>query len=120
MSGVLPCAEAGIKIMVKVNGQEKWGKVEGKAFTKETELQGLLYANADLIPIEFLGDERKPIRVTVREGGLPGSGQTDLIGVDEDGNIALIETKLASNAEIKRKVIGQICDFPELFPEVAG
>jgi len=59
----------------------------------------------------MLGDERKPIRVWVREAHLPGSGLTDLIGLDEDGNISIIETKLASSQEIKRKVIGQILEY---------
>lgn len=100
-----------MKIMVKGNGAGKWQKIEEKAFEKETELQELLSSNPDLIPVELLGDERKPIRVSIREAGLPGSGHTDLIGIDEDGNLAIVETKLASNQEIKRKVIGQILEY---------
>lgn len=100
-----------MKIMVKTSGKGNWQKVEEWAFGKEAELQELLSSNPDLIPVEMLGDERKPIRVSVREAGLPGSGHTDLIGIDEDGNIAVVEAKLASNQEIKRKVIGQILEY---------
>jgi hypothetical protein len=100
-----------MKIMVKGSGRDKWQKVEERAFVKEAELQELLSGNPDLIPVEMLGDERKPIRVSIREAHLPGSGQTDLIGIDEDGNIAIIEAKLASSQEIKRKVIGQILEY---------
>ncbi len=100
-----------MKIMVKGSGSSRWLKIEERAFGKEVELQELLSSNPDLIPVEMLGDERKPIRVSIREAGLPGSGHTDLIGVDEDGNIAVVETKLASNQEIRRKVIGQILEY---------
>lgn len=100
-----------MKIMVKASGKGNWQKVEEWAFGKEVELQELLSTNPDLIPVEMLGDERKPIRVSVREAGLPGAGHTDLIGIDEEGNIAIVEAKLASNQEIKRKVIGQILEY---------
>jgi hypothetical protein len=100
-----------MKIMVKASGNDKWQKVDERAFGKEAELQELLSSNPDLIPVELLGDERKPIRIWLREASLPGSGHTDLIGVDEDGNISIIEAKLASNQEIKRKVIGQILEY---------
>jgi hypothetical protein len=100
-----------MKIMVKTNSKGMWQKVEEWAFGKEVALQELLAANPDLIPVEMLGDERKPFRVSVREAGLPGSGQTDLIGIDEDGNIAIVEAKLAANQDIKRKVIGQILEY---------
>jgi hypothetical protein len=100
-----------MKIMVKPNGQTRWQKVEERAFEQEKNLQELLADNLDLIPVEMLGDERKPFCVSLREAGLPGSGRTDLIGIDEDGNIAVIEAKLASNQDIKRKVIGQILEY---------
>src|SRR5438132_11576476 len=100
-----------MKIMAKERGGDKWQTVEERAFGKEVELQALLSGNPDLIPVDMLDDGRRPIRVSVREADLPGSGKTDLIGVDEDGNIAIIETKLDSNQEIKRKVIGQILEY---------
>jgi hypothetical protein len=56
-------------------------------------------------------EQASPLVVAVREFGLPGSGSTDLLGFSADGNIAIIECKLAANAEIKRKVIGQILEY---------
>jgi hypothetical protein len=50
-------------------------------------------------------------RVFVHETGLPGSGSTDLLGVDSDGNVYIVECKLASNSEIRRKVIGQVLEY---------
>ena len=41
----------------------------------------------------------------------PGRGYTDLLGLDSDGNILIVETKLAKNPEVRRKVIGQILEY---------
>ena len=92
--------------MVKTNKEGGWYKADDKGYGGETQLQEMLAKYPDLIPIEDLGDDRKPIKVTVRE-----ADNTDLIGVDEDGNITIIETKLAYNPEIKREVIGQILEY---------
>ncbi|MBI3336290.1 hypothetical protein HYZ98_01845 [Candidatus Peregrinibacteria bacterium] len=100
-----------MKIMFKAGSSGKWLKVNERGYAKESELQEMLGASPDLIPVNELGGGRKTIKVAIREGGLPGSGSTDLIGVDEDGNITVVETKLAANEEIKRKVIGQILEY---------
>src|SRR3989304_4525999 len=47
----------------------------------------------------------------LREVGLPGSGNTDIIGIDEAGGITILECKLATNPEVKRKVIGQVLEY---------
>ena len=47
----------------------------------------------------------------LKEVELPGSGIIDLVGIDADGNIYIIETKLAKNPEAKREVIGQVLEF---------
>src|SRR5437016_5240435 len=99
--------EEPMKIMLREQGKGKWLKVDEHDYEKEAELQQFLLKNPDLIPAELLGEDRKSIAVWISEVGLPGSGTTDLIGIDEDGNIIVIETKLAANAEIKRKVVGQ-------------
>lgn len=100
-----------MKIMVKTNEKEKWQPIDEKGYVDEKELQEMLADSPGLIPVEELGGGRKSIKIAVREAGLPGSGHTDLIGIDEDGNITIVETKLADNQEIKRKVIGQILEY---------
>jgi hypothetical protein len=83
----------------------KWTKVAKFEFENEAQLQELIYASPELI-----GDDHTAA-VFTREVGLPGSGYTDLIGVDTDGNILVVETKLAKNPEIRRKVIGQVVEY---------
>src|SRR5438445_11051658 len=114
-------------IIIRNNGG-KWQKATKVEFAAEAHLQKLLYDSPELIPTY---EEDKPA-VLVREAGLPGSGYTDLLGVDGNGNILVVETKLARNDEVRRKVIGQVLeyaaylwkmsfdDFDSLFHKKAG
>jgi hypothetical protein len=92
-------------ILVRRKG-EKWQRANDLEFTEEAHLQKMLYEGPELISVH----DKAPA-VFIREAGLPGSGQTDLLGVDTEGNILIVETKLAKNSEIRRKVIGQILEY---------
>jgi hypothetical protein len=67
----------------------------------------LLNDSPELIPTKV----EDQAAIFTREAGLPGSGSTDLVGVDAQGNILIVETKLARNGEIRRKVIGQVLEY---------
>jgi RecB family endonuclease NucS len=73
------------------NDGGKWQKATKVEFTDEAQLQKLLYDSPELIPTY---EEDQPA-VFITEAGLPGSGYTDLLGVDGSGNILVVETKLA-------------------------
>jgi len=85
----------------------KWEKTEKVTFADEAQLQKMLYESTELIPTKV----EDQAAVFTREAGLPGSGFTDLVGVDAQGNILIVETKLARNGEIRRKVIGQVLEY---------
>jgi len=89
------------------NGKGKWKSLTPSPYTDEAHLQKMLYDSPELIPIQNDDD----IAVFIREAGLPGSGSTDLLGVDSQGNILIVETKLARNQEARRKVVGQILEY---------
>ena len=92
-------------------GKGKWMKVKEQKFQSEAALQNILYESPEIIPIEKLGGDLLKPRLFIKEAGLPGSGNTDLIGIDENGGITIIECKLATNADIRRKVIGQVLEY---------
>jgi hypothetical protein len=94
-----------MSILVK-NGTAKWERASPTEFSDEVQLQKFLYESPELI--EWQDDQ--PV-VFTRESALPGSGYTDLIGVAANGDILLVETKLAKNPEIRRKVIGQVIEY---------
>jgi RecB family endonuclease NucS len=83
-------------ILVRRRG-ERWDRANDLEFADEAQLQKMLYEAPELISAH---DEVPAI--LIREAGLPGSGQTDLLGVDADGNVLIVETKLAKNSEIRR------------------
>jgi hypothetical protein len=88
-----------------------WEIAHGKSYRDEAHLQAFLAENPTLIPFEDVSKEILPPHVMIREVGLPGSGSTDIVGIDESGGITIIECKLATNPEVKRKVIGQVFEY---------
>lgn len=100
-----------MRILVRSGKSTGWSFAEAVSAKAETELQELLAESPSLIPIDQIRSGVSPLVVAVRELGLPGSGNTDVIAVTADGEIAVIECKLAANAESKRKVIGQILEY---------
>jgi hypothetical protein len=99
------------KMLLRSKGERKWHDVSEAPFRDEAHLQKLLYEDPRLIPFADLGEGYPEPRAFVREAGLPGSGNTDLVGVDEQGRITVIECKLATNPEQKRKVVGQVLEY---------
>lgn len=77
-------------------------------FDEETNLQDYIYHNPDSIP---LYDIKEDIRLLILAREFPTkSGPIDAIGIDKDGEIYLIETKLYKNPD-KRLVVAQVLDY---------
>jgi len=103
-----------VKILFRHSKHEKWEHLNHTGYSGETHLRDILYEDPDILPIEdisFSSTKLSRIKLMLKEVGLPGSGSTDLVGIDKSGNIFIIETKLATNPEAKRAVIGQILEY---------
>jgi hypothetical protein len=96
----------GVMSLLIRNSGGKWQVIDKVSFEKESDLQNMLHESPELV-----GEDADAVIVTTREAGLPGSGYTDLIGVTGDGSILIVETKLARNPEVRRKVIGQVLEY---------
>ena len=99
-----------MKVIWRKKGKD-WEIASGHIYRDEAQLQSFLAENPILIPFEDISDQILHPKVMLREAGLPGSGSSDIVGVDEAGNITVIECKLAANPEVKRKVIGQVLEY---------
>jgi hypothetical protein len=99
-----------MKILIRDNFKN-WNIAESIRAKAESELQKLLIESPSLVMINEIRDGVSPLIFAVREFGLPGSGATDVLAFSLTGDIAIIECKLATNPEIKRKVIGQILEY---------
>lgn len=79
----------------------------------------MLADSPSLIPVEEIREGVPPPVFAVCEFGLPGSGNTDILAFNTDGDISIIECKLATNPESKRKVIGQILEYAAFLWEMS-
>jgi hypothetical protein len=94
-------------IIISKNGKNA-KKVDKSRIEEEDYLQKYIYDNPDSIP---LYDIKENIRLSILSREFPtDSGPIDAIGIDKDGEIYLVETKLYKNPD-KRLVVAQVLDY---------
>ena len=94
-------------IIISENGKNA-KKLESAGFGLEDKLQQYIYDNPESIPVY---DIREDIRLLILAREFPtNSGPIDALGVDQDGTIYVVETKLYKNSD-KRLVIAQALDY---------
>ena len=108
-----------MKVLVRKQKEKGWISLPSEGYSGEAHLQEILFRDPDIVPVEDISSdtELSPIKLMLKEVGLPGSGATDLVGIDKNGNIYIIETKLARNPEVRRQVIGQILEYAAFLHE---
>lgn len=94
-------------LIVSQNGKGA-KRVPRTSFGDEAELQQYLHENPEVIPLNDI-DEDIRLLILAREFQTE-SGPIDAIGVDADGHLYLIETKLYKNQD-KRHVVAQVLDY---------
>lgn len=83
-------------------------KVKTSPFGMEEKLQEYIHQNPDAIPLYEIKEDIR-LLILVREFPTD-SGPVDAFGIDKDGEIYLIETKLYKNQD-KRQVVAQVLDY---------
>jgi hypothetical protein len=83
-------------------------KIDKAVFKKEGHLQEFIQHSPDSIPLYEIQEDKK-LFVVAREFPTE-SGPIDAMGLDRDGDIYIIETKLFKNPD-KRTVIAQVLDY---------
>ena len=99
-----------MKILLRHGKSEAWNMVESAKYQDENELQKLLADSPSLISIDDVRPGAGALVTAVREFPLD-IGYVDLVAFSAQGDMAIIECKLADNPEIKRKVIGQALEY---------
>lgn len=94
-------------IIISQNGKNAQ-RLEESSFGLEDKLQQYIADNPDVIPLYEI-DENIRLLILAREFPT-SSGPIDAVGVDQFGNIYLIETKLFKNPD-KRRVVAQVLDY---------
>jgi len=85
---------------------DKWRPLAASEFADEATLHDMVEDAPELLPLS--GSPR--LVVVGREVAL-GGGYADLLAVDQDGQLVIIEIKLARNAEARRAVIAQVLAY---------
>jgi len=96
-----------MSIIVSEEG-ENARRLEPTSITQEDYLQTYIKNNPHTIPIDEIKEDLR-LLILAREFEV-SSGRIDALGIDQDGNIYVIETKLAKNPD-KRYVIAQALDY---------
>lgn len=94
-------------IIVSQNGKNAT-KLDKLSFGLENRLQQYIYDNPESIPLYDIKDDIQ-LLILAREFGT-NSGPIDAVGIDRDGEIYLVETKLYKNPD-KRTVVAQVLDY---------
>lgn len=96
-----------MSIIISTNGK-KAVKVDKSAFDQERNIQQYIYENPESIPLYEIKED---IRLLILAREFPtNSGPIDAIGIDKEGELYIIETKLFKNPD-KREVIAQSLDY---------
>jgi hypothetical protein len=83
-------------------------KLDKTGIPKEDFLQRQIYENPECIP---LYDYKEGVQLLILAREFPsGAGPIDALGIDKDGEIYLVETKLYKNPD-KRLVVAQVLDY---------
>lgn len=96
-----------MSIIVSKNGKGAV-KLNKTPFGLEDNIQQYIYNNPESIPLYDIKEDVQ-LLILAREFGTQ-SGPIDAIGVDRDGEIYLVETKLYKNPD-KRTVVAQVLDY---------
>lgn len=95
--------------ILHLDNNKKWVPVEKRYYDDEAHLQNLLTDDVNTLPLDEIGYDTRFVTIG-KEVGLQ-NGSLDVLAVSPQGHIALIETKLDKNPEVKRTVVGQILGY---------
>ncbi len=88
-----------------------WAAPSSYGYINEAELQRILWEQPSLIE----GISANAIAVTELTMSV---GRADLVIVDTDGSITIVECKLATDADVRRTVVGQVLDYAARLAEL--
>ena len=91
-------------IWINVDGE--WRIAPKSQFENEAALHEMIAARPDILPLSGSPD----LTVLGSEVAL-GGGSADILAVESSGRPAIIEVKLAGNAEARRTVVAQVLDY---------
>jgi hypothetical protein len=97
-----------VAIIVTKDGEEGARRLDISSMPQESFLQDYVIAHPEIMPLQ---DIRSDLRVLLVAKEFPTpSGPIDALGLDDQGNVYIVETKLFRNPD-KRRVLAQVLDY---------
>ena len=94
-----------MRILVRKDKAKQWDFADRISPKMETELQHLLAESPSIIPLDDIREGISPLVFAVRELGLPGSGNTDIIGFTPEGDIVISSANLQPIQKVKERLL---------------
>lgn len=94
--------------MFFIKSDNDFAQINETTYDKEDQMQSYIYENPKLLPVEELTGNKK-LLILIRELST-GYGRLDGLGIDDAGNLYIIETKLLRNPD-RRNIIAQMLDY---------
>lgn len=87
-------------------------RLESKTYDEKNEawLQGLIFENPKILPVQEFDESFDPLIPIGREVGTQ-TGSIDILYISPVGKLTIVETKLWKNPEKHRTVVAQIIDY---------
>jgi len=95
-----------LAILIREHGGDWQEPVMG--YENEKALQDIIHAHPSLVTGSLTRETETAVACREFQSGV---GPADVIVLDAEGNLTLVECKLASNREVRREVIGQVLDY---------
>lgn len=100
------------RIMIQDAQDTKWHLASPTAMPDERTLHEHIHKDPSLLPLREMGENTSSLMIIGHEVTLSsGGGTLDLMAIDRAGLPTIIEFKLKKNADIKRKVVGQVLEY---------
>lgn len=96
-----------MSIIITSQGKQA-NRIDKSSFENEKSLQQYIHANPESLPIYDIKENIR-LLIVAREFQT-SSGPIDAVGIDAEGDIYLVETKLYKNSD-KRTVVAQVLDY---------
>jgi len=104
-------------VIFQENNDSKFTKKDEVIFGKEEdkypeqELENLIIDNPNIIPIQKFSSDSSRFIPLAKQIDLAHHGRLDIIGVDNVGNIYIIECKITTINADKKSIRGQLTDY---------
>lgn len=101
-----------MKIAVRNGKNGEWKRVPSSSQHVGGSLQDLIYRIPELISVETPESDGPGMRLCIKNSSTSNADDDGgLIGIDDNGRIAIVECKIAKDASIRREILGQAVEY---------